>query len=90
VVEMRRRSGLSEPERAEHAQRVQALRSRNALLELLETTREQAHGYLLDATLPTGERIQLVGTGVRRPGIWAHHGVTFLSRGLGPKPDLRS
>jgi DNA-binding phage protein len=31
---------LSEPERAEHDRRVQALRSRNALLSVLETTRE--------------------------------------------------
>ncbi len=32
---------LSEPERAEHARRVQALRARNALLTVLENTREQ-------------------------------------------------
>ena len=31
---------LSEAERAEHARRVQALRSRNALLTMLEATRE--------------------------------------------------
>jgi hypothetical protein len=95
---MRRRSGLSEPEPAEHARRVQALRSRNALLALLETTREQQAGLAassvrwlltfqtanpttdnalrliadmgisLDATLPTGERVQLVGTGAQAPG----------------------
>jgi hypothetical protein len=31
---------LSEPERVEHARRVQALRSRNTLLTVLEATRE--------------------------------------------------
>jgi DNA-binding phage protein len=91
---------LSEPERAEHARLVQALRSRNAMLTVLESTREQqgmtkraladragldassvrrlltsetanpttdnafrlmaAMGISLDATLPTGERVQLV------------------------------
>ena len=33
---------LSEAERAEYARRVQALRSRNALLTMLETAREDA------------------------------------------------
>ena len=91
---------LSESERAEHARRVQALRSRNALLTMLEATREAqgmskralasragleassvrrlltsasanpttdnafrlmaAMGIVLEAKLPTGERIQLV------------------------------
>src|SRR6202161_4225366 len=92
---------LSEPERVEHARRrVQAQRSRNALLTVLETTRERqgmtkraladragleassvrrlltsetanpttenafrlmaAMGISLEATLPTGERVQLV------------------------------
>jgi DNA-binding phage protein len=91
---------LSESQRAEHARRVQALRARNALLTVLEKTREQqgmtkralaeragleassvrrlltsetanpttensfrlmaAMGISLDATLPSGERIQLV------------------------------
>jgi DNA-binding phage protein len=98
---------LSEAERAEHGRRVQALRSRSALLTVLETTREQqgmtkralaeragleassvrrlltseaanpttdnafrlmaAMGISLDATLPTGERVELVGTGARTP-----------------------
>lgn len=92
---------LSEPERTEHARRVQALRARNALLTALEQAREQqdmtkraladragldassvrrlltsetanpttdnafrlmaALGIALEATLPTGERIELVG-----------------------------
>jgi len=92
---------LSDAERAEYALRVQALRSRNALLTMLETAREAqgmtkralasragleassvrrlltsatanpttgnafrlmaAMGIALEATLPTGERIQLVG-----------------------------
>ncbi|HTZ65213.1 MAG TPA: helix-turn-helix transcriptional regulator [Solirubrobacteraceae bacterium] len=37
----RHRQLLSEPESVEHSRRVQALRSRNALLTLLETAREQ-------------------------------------------------
>jgi ribosome-binding protein aMBF1 (putative translation factor) len=32
---------LSEPERAEHARRVQSLQARNAMLTILETTREK-------------------------------------------------
>ncbi len=95
---------LSDTERAEHARRVQALRSRNALLAMLEATRETqgmtkralasragleassvrrlltsetanpttdnafrlmaAMGIVLEATLPTGERVQLVNPGV--------------------------
>ncbi len=91
---------LSEAERAEHARRVEALRSRNAMLTVLERTREQqgitkraladragleassvrrlltsrtanpttdnafrlmaAMGISLEATLPTGERVQLI------------------------------
>jgi DNA-binding phage protein len=91
----------------EHARRVQALRSRNALLTVLETTREQqgmtkralaeragleasgvrrlltsetanpttdnafrlmaAMGIRLDATLPTGERVQLVSPDTQTP-----------------------
>jgi transcriptional regulator with XRE-family HTH domain len=91
---------LSEAERAEYARRVQALRSRNALLTMLEAAREAqgmtkralagragleassvrrlltsatanpttdnafrlmaAMGITLEATLPTGERVQLV------------------------------
>jgi DNA-binding phage protein len=98
---------LTEPERAEHARRVQALRARNALLTALESTREQqgitkralaeragldassvrrlltsetanpttenafrlmaAMGISLDATLPTGERVQLVEPGMQTP-----------------------
>lgn len=98
---------LSEPERAEHARRVQALRARNALLTVLESTREQqgitkralaeragleassvrrlltsqtanpttenafrlmaAMGISLEATLPNGEHVQLVGPGTRTP-----------------------
>jgi DNA-binding phage protein len=94
---------LSEDERAEYARRVQALRSRNALLTMLEATREAqgmtkralasragleassvrrlltsatanpttdnafrlmaAMGIALEATLPTGERVQLVNPG---------------------------
>jgi transcriptional regulator with XRE-family HTH domain len=91
---------LSGHERFEYAQRVQALRARNALLKVLESAREQhgitkralaeragldassvrrlltsqtanpttdnafrlmaAMGISLEATLPTGERVQLV------------------------------
>jgi ribosome-binding protein aMBF1 (putative translation factor) len=98
---------LSESERAEHARRVQALRSRNALLTTLERAREQqgmtkrklaeragleassvrrlltsetanpttdnafrlmaAMGVSLEATLPTGERVQLVSPGAETP-----------------------
>jgi DNA-binding phage protein len=98
---------LSEPERTEHARRAQALRSRNALLTVLESTREQqgmtkralaeragleassvrrlltsetanpttenafrlmdAMGISLDATLPTGERVQLVTPDTQTP-----------------------
>jgi plasmid maintenance system antidote protein VapI len=94
---------LSEPERAEHDRRVEALRARNALLTVLESTREQqgitkralaeragleassvrrlltsqtanpttdnafrlmaAMGISLEATLPTGEHVQLVSPG---------------------------
>jgi transcriptional regulator with XRE-family HTH domain len=94
---------LSEAERAEHARRVQALRSRNALLTMLDAAREAqgmtkralagragleassvrrlltsatanpttdnafrlmaAMGIALEATLPTGERVQLVDPG---------------------------
>lgn len=93
---------LSEADRAEHARRVQALRSRNALLTVLENTREAqgmtkraladhagleasgvrrlltsatanpttdnafrlmaAMGIGLEATLPSGERVQLIGS----------------------------
>jgi DNA-binding phage protein len=99
---------LSEPERAEHARRVEALRARNALLTVLESTREQqgmtkralaeragleassvrrlltsqtanpttdnafrlmaAMGISLEATLPTGEHVQLVGPGTQDSG----------------------
>jgi DNA-binding phage protein len=98
---------LSEPERAEHDRRVQALRARNALLTALEATREQqgmtkraladragleassvrrlltsqtanpttdnafrlmaAMGISLQATLPTGEHVQLVGPSTHTP-----------------------
>jgi transcriptional regulator with XRE-family HTH domain len=98
---------LSEPERAEHARRVLALRSRNTLLTVLETTRAQqgitkralaeragleassvrrlltsqtanpttdnafrlmaAMGISLEATLPTGERVQLVDPDTHTP-----------------------
>jgi transcriptional regulator with XRE-family HTH domain len=91
---------LSDAEHAEYARRVQALRSRNALLTMLEATREAqgitkralanragleassvrrlltsatanpttdnafrlmaAMGIVLEATLPTGERVRLV------------------------------
>ncbi|MGP0103172.1 MAG: helix-turn-helix domain-containing protein [Solirubrobacteraceae bacterium] len=108
---------LSEPERAEHARRVEALRARNALLTALEATREQqgmtkraladragleassvrrlltsqtanpttdnafrlmaAMGISLEATLPSGERVQLVGPGTRTPA--ARRGLTSLA-----------
>jgi ribosome-binding protein aMBF1 (putative translation factor) len=98
---------LSKSERAEHDRRVQALLSRNALLTVLEATREQqgmtkreladragldassvrrlltsetanpttenafrlmaAMGISLDATLPTGERVKLVGIDTQAP-----------------------
>jgi transcriptional regulator with XRE-family HTH domain len=98
---------LSEAERAEHGRRAQALGSRNALLTLLEATREQqgmtkralaeragleassvrrlltsatanpttdnafrlmaAMGISLEATLPTGERVQLVEPSMQTP-----------------------
>lgn len=98
---------LSESERAEHDRRVQALRARNALLTLLETTRERqgitkralaksagleessvrrlltsntanpttdnafrlmaAMGISLQATLPDGERVELVGRQAEAP-----------------------
>ena len=98
---------LSDPERAEHARRVQALRARNALLTVLETTREHqgmtkralaeragleassvrrlltsetanpttdnafrlmaAMGISLEATLPTGERVELVSPDAHAP-----------------------
>jgi len=98
---------LSEPERAEHDRRVQALRARNALLTLLETTRERqgitkralaksagleessvrrllrshtanpttdnafrlmaAMGISLQATLPDGERVELVSQQIGAP-----------------------
>lgn len=91
---------LSEAERAEHARQAQALQARNAMLTILETTREKqgitkqtlasragldassvrrlltsttanpttdnafrlmaAMGIALEATLPTGERVQVV------------------------------
>jgi len=100
---------LSETERAEYIRRVQALRSRNALLTMLEATREAqgmtkralasragldassvrrlltsatanpttdnafrlmaAMGIVLEATLPTGERVQLVSPGVPAPTV---------------------
>jgi plasmid maintenance system antidote protein VapI len=98
---------LSEPERAEHARRVQAVRARNVMLGVLERTREQhgitkralaecagldassvrrlltsvtanpttdnafrlmaAMGISLEATLPTGERVQLVAPATHTP-----------------------
>jgi transcriptional regulator with XRE-family HTH domain len=100
---------LSEAERAEHARRVQALRSRNALLTMLDAAREAqgmtkralagragleassvrrlltsatanpttdnafrlmaAMGITLEATLPTGERVQLVDPGAPTSSI---------------------
>jgi DNA-binding phage protein len=98
---------LADPERVEHARRVQALRARNALLTVLESIREQqgitkralieragleassvrrlltsqtanpttdnafrlmaAMGISVEATLPTGERVQLVSPGTHTP-----------------------
>lgn len=53
---------LSEPERAEHARRVEALRARNALLTVLERTREQ-QGITKRAL---AERAGLEASSVRR------------------------
>jgi plasmid maintenance system antidote protein VapI len=98
---------LLEPERAEHARRVLALRSRNTPLTVLERTREQqgiskralaeragleassvrrlltsetanpttdnafrlmaAMGISLEATLPSGERVQLINADTQTP-----------------------
>jgi transcriptional regulator with XRE-family HTH domain len=101
---------LSESERAEHTRRAQALRSRNALLTLLDKAREQqgitkraladragleassvrrlltsqaanpttdnafrlmaAMGISLVATLPSGERVQLVSPDTQTPAAY--------------------
>jgi transcriptional regulator with XRE-family HTH domain len=53
---------LSEPERVEHARRVQALRSRNTLLTVLEATRE-TQGMSKRAL---ASRAGLEASGVRR------------------------
>jgi DNA-binding phage protein len=109
---------LTEAERPEYARRVQALRSRNALLTMLETAREAqgmtkralasragldassvrrlltsaaanpttdnafrlmaAMGILLEATLPTGERVQLVSPETPAPAAGSSVGAPRL------------